>query len=85
MLTRDADERVQIRLMPIISTDLPAKARSAGRASGARGCAGALWGFSAAFWAFFWVFGAILEKSQKPPPPGIEPTTAPIFWKGRDH
>ena len=84
MLEMGADERVQTRLAPVISTDLPAKTRSAGRASGARGCAGALWGFLAAFWRFLGDFFAFLAKSQRPPPPGIEPTTAPIFRRRRD-
>ena len=80
----DMSDRVQVRLPRIISTDLPAKTRSAGRASGARGCAGALWGFLAAFFRFFRVFWRSGGKSRKPPPPGIEPTTAPIFRRGRD-
>lgn len=80
----DMSDRVRVRLSRIIS----AETRSLPRDATPRGCEktrrGRLWGRSGAFWAFFRVFSRSGTKSRKPPPPGIEPTTTPIFWRGCD-
>ena len=61
-------------------TDLPARGARVGRGA----ARGRFWGRFAAFWRVLGDFFAFLAKSQKPPPPGIEPTTAPIFGRGHD-
>lgn len=78
----DARYRVRVRLPRIISAETRSLPRDATPRGDEKTRRGRRWGRSGAFWAFFRVFSRSGTKSRKPPLPGIEPTTAPVFWRG---
>lgn len=82
MLAPDASDRVRVRLRAKISPEARSRPGCASGRVGEKTRRGRAGGFLAAFWRFLGVFSRPGGKSRKPPPPGIEPTTVPVFGRG---